>query len=278
MQKINTLVLSGGSIKGFMTLGALQYLFDNYDMAHMSTIIGTSCGSMIAYLLIIGYTPIEIMVYICTHDILPKLSASMDIVSALSGNGAISFTSIHELLEKMTRDKIGQILTLQSLYNLSNKKLVCITYNLTKDCTEYLSYENYPDLPCLTAIRLSSNLPLIFGPYQYNSCYYIDGGITDNLGLRCISENSQFNIAINLIESNEYKTDGNMLDYLYHILSIPIRQLMKNTINDNVNCKIINLIDTYKHKIYDFNIKQEQKFNLFTSGYNLCKNYFKKIN
>jgi hypothetical protein len=68
----DTLVLSGGSSKGIIILGALQYLIDNYLISNIETYIGTSVGSIICYLLLIGYTPIEIIVYICKNQLLEK--------------------------------------------------------------------------------------------------------------------------------------------------------------------------------------------------------------
>ena len=59
----DTIVLSGGSIKGIVTLGALQYAKENYLLENIKTYIGTSSGAIISYLLAIGYNPIEMIVY-----------------------------------------------------------------------------------------------------------------------------------------------------------------------------------------------------------------------
>ena len=69
----DTLVLAGGSSKGLMILGALQYGFDNYLLKNVNTYIGCSAGAMIGYLLAIGYTPIEIVVYICCNQLMEKM-------------------------------------------------------------------------------------------------------------------------------------------------------------------------------------------------------------
>ena len=66
----DTLVLSGGSSKGILTLGALQYCYDNFLLNKIETYVGTSSGAIISFLLIIGYSPIEIMVYICCNGLL----------------------------------------------------------------------------------------------------------------------------------------------------------------------------------------------------------------
>ena len=101
----------------------------------------------------------------------------------INGDGASSFASIHAELEKLTINKIGFLPTMQDLKDKFNAHLICVTYNITDDITEYLSYENYPHLPCLIAIKMSSNLPFIFENFKYGSKYYIDGGISDNFAI-----------------------------------------------------------------------------------------------
>ena len=114
-------------------------------MKEIKNYIGTSSGSIICFLLAIGYTPIEIMVYICTHQLLERIQ-HFNVVAMINGGGASSFISIYEQLEKMTIEKIGYIPTFQDLKTKFNANLTCITYNLTENKTEYLSVDNYPNL------------------------------------------------------------------------------------------------------------------------------------
>ena len=180
MDTYDTLVLTGASQKGFVILGALQYAIDNYLIKDVTTYIGTSSGAIISYLLIIGYTPIEMVVYLCTNKVFEQLQ-NINIMDMFQGKGAISFQSIHEHLEKMTISKIGYLPTLQNLLEKYNKTLICITHNITDNKTEYLSPDNYPTLPCITALRMSSNIPGIFEKFKYGHAFYIDGGVSDNL-------------------------------------------------------------------------------------------------
>ena len=69
----DTLVLSGGSSKGILILGALQYAYDNFLLNNIDIYVGTSCGAIIGYLLAIGYTPLEIIVYICSNQLMGKI-------------------------------------------------------------------------------------------------------------------------------------------------------------------------------------------------------------
>ena len=163
----DTIVISGGAAKGFAALGSMQYMYDNYLLKNIKNYIGTSVGSMICYLLAIGYTPIEIIVYICTKQLFKKIH-QLNIVQMLQGGGAIHYSHIASELEKMTLRKIGTFVTLKGIKERFGKKLFFPTYNITKGKTEILSADTYPDLPCLTAIRMSSNLPFMFDKFQYN--------------------------------------------------------------------------------------------------------------
>ena len=272
----DTIVIAGGSSKGILTLGALQYAYDNFILKKINTYIGTSSGSIICFLLLIGYTPIEIIVYLCTHQLLEKLQ-HFNIVAMLNGNGALSFSNIYEQLEKMTIDKLGYLPTFEDIYNNFKKNLICVTYNITDDKTEYISYETYPQLPCLIALKMSSNLPLIFEKYKYGDKFYIDGGITDNfpidlgdqignkvLGLLISHETSNFNS----------QTDESILEYIYKLIFIPMSQNVDyKVLNVSKKCKIIKL-EYNKLKFFNFNINSKEKLDIFSSGYEQMKKEF----
>ena len=271
----DTLVLSGGSTKGIMILGALQYAHDNF-LLKINTYIGTSAGAMIGYLLAIGYTPVEIMTYICKNQLLEKMQ-HFNIVAMINGSGAISYNNIYEHFEKMTIDKIGFLPTFKDLYIKFNKKLICATYNITENITEYISHETYPELPCLIGLKMSSNLPLIFENYKYGNSFYIDGGISDNfpidiadkignkiLGLLICSHQENFN--------NE--PDAGFLEFIYKLMFIPISQIIEYKIkNASEKCQVIKL-NCSKLKFFNFNINSKTKLDLFSQGYEQMKSNF----
>jgi len=268
----DVLVLSGCSVKGFITLGALQYLYDNYILCNIKAYIGTSSGAIICYLLIIGYTPIEIMVYICTKQLLEKMSA-FNIVALLQGNGACSFNYLGEHLEKMTIDKLGFLPTMEDLYHKFGKQLICATYNLTKSRTEYISYETFPKLPCLIALRMSSNLPLVFDKFKYGKSYYIDGGISDNFPIQLAEKYGEKIIGI-VLESNNNCSNLNTLEFIYRLMFIPIKILISSKIENlknNEKYSILQLNHTNSSRFFDFDINQSEKFKMFNEGYELSK-------
>jgi len=276
-ENYDTLVLSGGSSKGLVILGALQYGYDNYLLTDIETYIGTSAGAITCFLLAIGYSPLEIITYICTNQLMEKLQ-HFNLVAMMNNLGALSFTSIYEQLEKMTIEKIGYLPTFTDLHQKMKKNLICVTYNLTLNKTEYLSFDTTPDLPCLIALKMSSNLPLIFENFKYGSNYYIDGGVTDNFAIDKGDSMGKkiLGIYIDPDKKNDYSEHNeiNIIKYIYALMFIPISQTIKYKIEQvSDRCHVIKLTHD-KSSLFDFNINSVEKLEMFSSGYQQTKDNF----
>jgi NTE family protein len=273
----NTLVLSGGSVKGFSILGVVQYAFDNHFLDNITTYSGTSIGSIICYLLAIGCSPTEILVYICTKKINQKLN--VNILNMIQGEGASSFMVIQEHLEKITIEKIGFFLTLKDLQEKFGKTLICATYNLDDDCVEYLSPESHPDLPCITALRMSSNVPLLFEKFKYMNKHYVDGGIYDNFPIEVVDkpENKILGITVGITVGKSSKADETLLEYVLKLITIASTQNSKYFINKMKDKHHILELDTASTSFLSLNLQSKQVLDLFSSGYNQAKEYFSSI-
>jgi predicted acylesterase/phospholipase RssA len=273
--KHDTLVLPGGGVKGLTILGALQYCCDNFMLTDIVNYVGTSSGSMICYLLAIGYTPTDIITNICCHQIMEKMQ-HFDLFAMINNLGATTFTSIYEVLEKLTIDKIGYLPTLMDIKQQYNKNLVFITYNLTKNTEECLSCETHPSLPCLVALRMSSNLPLIFENYKYNNNLYIDGGITNNFAINVGETVGTKVLGVYIhytYSATSNTTNNNILEYIYKLIYIPIIEQQKNKLEkaSREKCTIIDMSDSMTMKMFDFSISTREKLELFSAGYQQLK-------
>ena len=272
IQNFDTLVLSGGSSKGILILGALQYAYDNFLLNDIDIYVGTSSGAIIGYLLAIGYTPLEIIVYICANQLMGKI-VHFNIIGMINNQGASSYNTINETFEKMTIEKIGFYPTLKDLKEKFNKTLVCCTYNLTEKKPEYLSYETHPTLPCITALRMTSNLPLIFENFKYGNCFYADGGITDNFPIDIGDKLGKkiLGCLLTAEEDNFNNNDINILEFIYTLMFVPILQLEEMKLkNISEKCKIIKLNNS-KYKFFNFDLNSTDKLELFSSGYQQMK-------
>src|SRR6185295_147822 len=67
-KKFTRLVLSGGGSKGLAILGALHLFHENKALDQIIEYWGTSVGSVIGLLLLIGYTPFEIFYQFFNSD------------------------------------------------------------------------------------------------------------------------------------------------------------------------------------------------------------------
>lgn len=274
----DTLVLSGGGIKGFSALGSLQYLYDEFYIHKdkIKNMVGTSIGSIICYLIAIGYTPTEIIAYVCTNQVMESLS-NIDFLNIIKTQQTIKFSLVQDSLERMTIDKIGYLPTLENIYTKFGIKLYFVTYNITKSKVEYIGYDNYPNLPCLIGIRMSSSLPFIFEKYKYGNSYYIDGGVVNNFAIDFANEKLGENIlGIYTTADCIIKNDDSIFQYFFKLISIHSTEFIKYRIStiENMNRHKLLEIKSDKKSFYDFGINTTDKLELFSDGYEQTKKYF----
>ena len=270
----NAIVMSGGGMKGFGLLGAMQYMIDNKLIGPVKYYSGTSIGAIICYFLAIGYTPIEMVVYIITNNIFDK-KEHKGIESILNGDGIYDFSVYSSHFKKMTLDKIGYIPTFKDLFEKIGIILFTCTYNITKKKKEYLSFHTYPDMCCIDAITLSSSLPFIFNDCIYKQDYFIDGGFVDNCpflpivnsvkddSLRVVVFNLQSNV------TNEYER---LLDKIFMLLTIPIDELQSIQLKGLTDTCLCIKVMIGSVNFYDFHINHSKKLEIFSIGYNSAKN------
>lgn len=275
-----TLVMSGGGIKGLGGLGALQFLADNHKLLNINKFIGTSVGAIISYLVCIGFTPIEILVMINQKRILEKMSVAFSIVDLINTGGAMNFYILQSILEEMTTSKIGHFLTLQQLYDEFHKELVCCTYNYDKGICEYLNRHDNPNIPCITALRMSSNLPFLFQPFQYEHTSYLDGAILDNFPISQLTEND-IAIAIHLGYSNKPRTNNNskkpsfnFMNYVFDVLFLPIRNIQKFIAQQTKYPPLDTIEIPLDIDVLNWSITTADKFNSFSIGYETIKKQY----
>lgn len=270
---INSIVISGGGLHGIMILGALQKTLDEnlFSMSNIDLFVGTSVGSIISFLLIIGLYPTEIITYIVKHqDELNTMAIKFSMMKLFKLEGGISFSYIENLLQQITLEKTGTLFTMKSLYEKYKKELVCVTFNYTTNQIEYITHENYPDLPCILAIKMSCSLPIIFEKCMYNGNHYIDGGVYDNLAIQYPLNLSKYPIAFNILYMySDHQEHLKFNVYLYELYKILINsgshykcELFKD------KAKIINIKPNDANPLWSSTISIGDMLDMFSNGYN----------
>ena len=273
MIAFDTIVLGGGGMKCIATLGAIQYVYD-YGCPHkIRKYSGTSAGSMICLLLIVGYTPIELVVYICTQRVVESLLPA-DIVSLIKGCGALAFEKIERHIRKMVSSKLGKdVVTLKELHELTDKTLICATYNMTKNACEYVSFETHPDLDCVTAVRMSSSIPIVFAECIVNGDLYLDGGVVDNFPISVVKPDDTVFGCV-LFTKYDRLDKNRIIGLLRIVTSVSSNFYIQRMISTYTAAKILTIF-LENTDVFDFELTSVTRLDLFSKGYNSAVEFFK---
>jgi hypothetical protein len=273
MNYFKALCLSSGGIKGFYTLGTLHYFYEQNLLNEIRYYIGTSIGSVICLLLIIGYSPIEILSYLCINDINENINFNSVFSNLGEKYGILDIELFENYLENMVIFKLGYIPTFEDLLLKYNKYFICNSLCIpnnqsikSKGEKIYFNPNDYPKFSVTKAVCMSCSIPFIFSKNIFENNVYIDGAIFDRCPIKKIIEfidNKEFIkkeeiLCIILLDNDN---DNNQINELEDI---------ENIIID----KELNLIHTFINKSKLIISKQTQLFWLYITN---LFNYFKKI-
>ena len=156
------LILSGGGLNGISFLGALHYMI-KYRWIITSTlkvIVGSSIGSMITALLLIGYTPKEMFSKAISIEI--DEIFSIEVSKLVNLFGVDSGEKIVNKLETMFEFKgIPKHITFLELYERTHQRLVMSATCVNKHEVHYFDYLITPQLRVIDGIRASISIPFL---------------------------------------------------------------------------------------------------------------------
>jgi NTE family protein len=178
----NILVISGGGLKGFSALGAVKCLMDNQIIFFPEILCGTSVGSIICFLINIGWGPNDMYNILEQLDFTSMINyVEPDKILFDPCFGIIYPNLIINVIKSFIKKKnISTKITFKQLFELTNSKLI-ITGTCINDSTiTYFSVDNYPDMPIIKALQISISIPFIFKPYKFENKIWVDGGCMNN--------------------------------------------------------------------------------------------------
>lgn len=226
-------------------------------MDNIDTIIGTSVGAIIGFLVNIGYKPKEIfdVVLDMKFDKLINLSLARMFTEWGLDSGKRIIKAVTTFME---HKNIDPKINFEDLFELTKKKLVITTVCLDDKKIVYFSHETHPSAVVLDIIRMAFSIPFMFIPTKYEDKIYIDCGIACNYPTG-YCDNIDETIGINLISDNSYQ-NINLENYILNIIQcFSVANCGENKgMTIKINCNI-NLID--------FSIKKKMKRKMFSSGY-----------
>lgn len=255
-QKYDTLVISSGSIGGITILGSLHFLHERKEL-RFNKYIGTSVGSILCLLSLVGYSPLEIISHLCCSNLLTSFVANN--INIFTGEGVFPFKRILVDIEKLLKDKgLSLNYSFSKLYEIYPKIITMVTYNLSEDKTEYLNKDTSPNMSLEQGIRLSCAVPFIFERVYHNSCEYVDGAFGSSFPVEYYT--SKKILGINL----EWRTTTHIKDHQHDILKF-ISKLLILPVKSSSRAKVEEYSRLVKHKIINLTLDSDEYSSLSIS-------------
>ena len=295
---IKNLVISGGGIKIISALGTIKYLEENNHLKLINNYYGTSAGSILCLMLVLGFNVEEIIKFIENFD-LNKIfiinsdnlfttfnvceNTKLEKVIKLFLNfklGKISLLSDTESIGMLSIDNNFENITMKELYNKTNKYLSITSVCLDTHEAVYISHETFPDIPVWKAILMSCSIPLIFKPVEWKDKLYIDGGLVDNfplfnINLDEIKYTLGIQINLNYKKNNDSKNslveESNIYNYVLNLIQIIMESKTEIKPYNIISIKIDNLI---LNNSLSVDINKDIKIKLINIGYEQTKIIF----
>lgn len=273
MEKINTIVLSGGGIKSAAYIGAFNCLFQKINKEQITHYIGTSAGAVFSVMLAIGYTCVELDKILMKYDF-KHLIKDVDYDEFLCNYGVCKGENMCEFYTELLELKnIQKETTFIELYNKTNIKNTITITNFTTQSVEYWNHETTPNNSVLAAMLATSRVPIFFMPYKYNNVFYLDGGLIDNYPINIVPIDQLENvIGLCLTEKNNpdkireiCNSQDKIINYIIQIFLLKCNSAV--TLMRNEYIKKTVYIEIEDIDFMDLEIDEQHKINMVNAGY-----------
>jgi len=187
----DALVLSGGGCKALGEAGALLELERRGVLQHIRKFAGTSAGTILCCMLVVGYTAAQIVETHCKLDMRNILDMDHSIIgitlSAAKHKGLCRGEWLLNYVRQLIGEKLGPEncdISFEDVYQLTgNEFIAAVTRGGSNGRLEYMSRFTTPTLPIAMAVRMSCSIPGVYAPFNWKGNDYVDGGVCDNYPL-----------------------------------------------------------------------------------------------
>jgi predicted acylesterase/phospholipase RssA len=275
MEEYDTICLSGGGIKGFAHIGALNYLElkNHINLSKIKKWVGTSAGAFISFLFSIGYTTTELG-EILFNVKFNLLEPDIDVDMLLSQCGVDNGDKIITILKYLLKLKYNiEEITFKEHFELTKKELIITGTNYCKGIGETFDYIKYPNMSVIIAVRISSSVPILFTPVCFNNEYYIDGALTDNFPIKYCNLKTTLGIYIRNGSNNNLNHIFSLINGCIGILSDTITDIKNQKHNVNVM-----EIQNKQNEPISFEIDLEKKHKIIKLGQINAIHFLENIN
>ena len=273
--------LSGGGIRGIAHAGVLRALEENG--IKIDIIGGTSCGSMVASLYAMGYTPHYI--YILFKRYAKDIAAlnTKPIISGLQSHFFKSkkvFSSLKdgEIIEKVYNklalrkgiknvNEIQMPLVIPSV-DITESKEYVFTNKIPENAEDKLQY--ITDITVGKAVRASSSFPAVFNPCLMGTHAFMDGGALDNVPVNEVRKQGADKVIAVKFDADPVDENSNIMDIVMKTIDIMGSKISEESLE--MSDIVLNV---YTDKVGLLDI--EKLDNCYKYGYNCVVENIDKI-
>ena len=189
----STFIISGGGALGISAIGSFKAILDNTEMSHIITeathFVGCSVGSILALMLALR-VPItansnKTFIEILEEDLVygfdgKKICAPIKLDRLITDYGICDGSGVVEyVIDILKHANMSSDATLGDIHTLTGN-IFCISTICVETGLEYFDSVNASSLPIVTAIRMSTAIPIFYTPVKHNCKHYIDAATNEN--------------------------------------------------------------------------------------------------
>lgn len=278
---IDTLILSGGGPSGIAYLGIFKALFEEKILDNKLTgikeIITTSVGIIPSIFFMLGISIDVAGKVIINYNFKNMINTdNISINDILLDYGLFTTDGVYNLIHSLFKNYHQRDdFTLKEFYELTKIKLNVKVFNVTLKQTQYLSYENEPELSLLTLSQMTTAIPLFFKPVVYKGHSYIDGGLRGHFPIeKCESDNylGVFISGGSINSDSEILKLFPLLEFIYSLM-INQDQIIYDIKNNKKNKRILfNEVDYG----LNFDMPLEDKLDIINDSYKLTLEHIRQ--
>lgn len=245
------LIIGSGGMGIYAYLGYLKSIEDK--LVKVEEFSGASCGSILAVMLSLGFTPDEILEKIISVD--NKTLSKVNVRSLFKNYGFISHDPIKSVLK--------QILECDPTFSDLKRNVHIPAFCLNLNRTEYFSKESHPTMSVIDVICMSISVPVLFSAYQYNDMLYVDGATQERYPFApFLNKNPKDVLRISLaLDRESNQSISNMVDFTKAM----VNTFMANRIDPDIGFNHVR-IPIGSVNIYDFNMSYDDVMKLYLKG------------
>jgi predicted acylesterase/phospholipase RssA len=206
----HNIAFSGGGVHTLAFIGCLKYLEETKKVSDIVNIIGSSGGSCIALMVALNLSHSDMKT--CINDVYTQnkhlFGTSIKNIFNIPKKFGMMDSKIIDVFVRYVLEKknIQENVTFLELIKITGKHLIIPVTNLSQKKIEYLSVDTFPEMEIVTAIKMSTCIPILFEPIKYYNDLYVDSLIYCNFPIDFFEKFHINTLGLNLVVDSSNNT------------------------------------------------------------------------